>query len=819
MRSALRKESSSEDDSSDSAEVEIVNLKKKNPEFKRRPLPPLKDITSKTLKEVFRYGTGKNPSWICPCCGHSAFKIERLLKHAESHEAEEGLQWKKMLALHRRLPFSEEEEVAKGAGEQAKRVKQSDLRDWSIDSIKTEFLSQFTRFLVAEGLPLSMTESPSLRSLTDTILKLGRAGEGIKLRFGSQDLMPARRQLTPVVAKSCEEIFQNFIEPKLQSVQLTGCTLIQDGRSNINHDPLIASGVQTLLGFVPLGTIDAGAEKKGIAFNVKLVKRYVDDNDLGMGFGRHTYGVCLDGTAANITALQQIERDMHLIPIRCQSHALALLLKKTFLNVFARQIKDAEEIISFVRSHGRVNSTLKKRSGGLVLLRFVPTRFNTHAIALDRLCHPSVKAALTTLATDKEYQEYIADSNKAIKTAAQRFDTIVKSEKDFWEPISFACAVTKPVTAALRLMDTSVVRAQHGYDIWAAIGSRIASVLVDDKWKAVPVETKQKIYRLYCEEWAADHYPVLGAGYLLHPKNMRDVRKMAVDKSLDLPSDDFDEMLRDTKRCIDDVVTRMFEGEDSAVAETKCTSAKNLLDAYINGGGDFATRQFDPKGTADEFWSGSFTLLGRVARIILNIAIAVSDIERLHKVYSNVHTPSRNRLRNELADKLALANLALREERRSEKQEAPKDFRQWLSYIEVSKFDADYDRWVETIRDVQVRVESSVAAGRSEEVEGLAVGTSPDVDMEMVDATEAEPNPIFGEEFYAECAEEPGQTSERFEEEALKRFIEINDPEGDLQAPEETEETQVFGATDLAVRRCLGRMDGMRNVAAKLNIV
>lgn len=165
-----------------------------------------------------------------------------------------------------------------------------------------------------------------------------------------------------------------------------GLTAGQDGRSSQKRNPLLVTNFYAADGSCyPLGSVNAGASRKDAVYIEALLRRYTDKDDpLSQGLGGYVVAAVLDGAPANMVALGELERQYHILKLRCQSHAISLVLKKFILKVFMGLCSRAVALIQFFRTH-TTPSQLAQRYGKLVLLRVIEIRFNTHAMAFLRL--------------------------------------------------------------------------------------------------------------------------------------------------------------------------------------------------------------------------------------------------------------------------------------------------------------------------------------------------------------------------------------------------------------------------------------------------
>jgi hypothetical protein len=701
-------------------------------------LPSLDEITRNTLKTFMNYGKGSNPPYRCPIpdCNFpykSSAGSGRMVKHAENH-ASDSIVWKKMIALHKREQWDDSTSDAMAKKIVRPDVVQTTLDKFSVNTLQKDVQKALARFALETCLPLLMTESPALHEFMDEIMNASRRATSHQLHVKANQLLTSRKTFTPECDKVAASEWSEFANPAIEEAALYGVTLQQDGRSNINRDPLIATGVQGYSKFIPLGTMNAGSQKKDSDFIFNLAKRYLNNDDLGRGFGHYIFGWTLDGAAANISALRQGEEDLFLIVCRCQSHALALLLKKIFLKVFGDLIEKATKLINFVRHHSRVNSFVKEKSGK-VIFRFVETRFNTHALALERL--KEVRPKLAEALSQKEYKDYAKGLPPAGK-ADEKEVTSLLADATFWEELDFALAVTLPITVALRLMDKTNIRARHAHKVWANLGAHLATVLLDAAWSAVEKTKKRKIFALYAQQWDDAHYPVMGAAYFLDPANLAEIREMSKKKEDGDDFEDYDDLISDTQHCIELVIRRKWAGLNEEEIEAKVVKAKQGLDHYIAGSDEFKGRKYDEAESVEGWWTGTRCLLAGIAKIILFIAVTISDVERLHKVYSIVHTPARNRLRDDRVDRFALSNLAMREKRKSSKPEVTGRFDDWFAFTNLSEEVLDdLLRWTQTMMAADRQTRASLNVSGGSEAGGQASGV-PSVDVDNNESLEAE---------------------------------------------------------------------------------
>jgi len=547
----------------------------------RYPIALPASITGETLYTLARLTPGGvNPVWTSPISGKTGQGSTNLHKHVEKLIAKATD--KKITDYAKALQMSKEKHKRPTRKSKAQKLESSAASSSRVPSTSSagvamtvpqapEARAKFAEtpigkalsvgwigrartavstYVIQDAMPLSTPGSSAFQDFVDEILLIGR---NTPSNLRASDLLQDRKSFTATTDALCEHFVAQMHEGILPTAQQYGATLSQDGRSNIRHDPLIATIVETAAGFVPLGTVNAGSEKKDIAFVVELIKRYCDSTDVGANFAPHIIAVVLDGAPVNISALKLVEEELSLVPVRCQSHAVALLIKHVINDVFSETIAEAEAMIKFVRRTGRVHALFRSLTG-LVLFRCIPIRFATHTIACNRLIRTKNKGL--ALFGNEEYSKWLQSANPSKREEADQFLTSWKDDR-LWYRLEFLVAVTLPLVNALRLMDTSKVRAKHVFKIWEKLGVHLAGVLKDSKWSSINKSEKKEIFELYLAAMDNACYPIVYAAYALDPTNLAEVRQLAASRD-DEDAVAWETILEHTKHVLATVIRRQY---------------------------------------------------------------------------------------------------------------------------------------------------------------------------------------------------------------------------------------------------------------------
>jgi len=718
--------------------------------------PDENEMDGKSLSNAFSFLHKTNAVWACPLCAVSQKGITRMHQHAETHLSFPGMltMLSKSVRAHcKQKTIDEFEKRHPSTGE--KNAAETKFKK-SLGVSDRDILCNSVCGAIVDGSnPLNLPEQSWFREVIQTSIDLGfNAAKGRRAKPSGNDLLPSRRTITPLVDVHCKTAIEAFYAPNIAEARSTGATLCSDGRSNINHDPLLAMGVQTARNFVPLGTFNAGIHKKNGEYLKVLSARYLDDADLGEGFGDLIFSNVMDGAPCCISAMKLLEAEEFLVPVRCESHAVALHVKGVVKKCFPVVLANASTLITFIRGKGRVHAIVKD-IGKLAVFRFVDTRFLTHVVACQRLL--KLKSTLRTLSDNDHFKEWAGDQTGKVKLEIEAFEKIV-DDKNFWKEMEFMVQVLQPATQALRLMDQSRIRAKDVNTIWEALEKRLIVTLIDKAHSTVEMSLKQRILKQFTRDRAKAHYPVFDAAWALDTMNYAELSRMSRSSEL-IDLKNWKVVQDNTRDVIGTIICRTLkiakkrelsdnkrlklddglEKDDAKdilaqIREEAKPLTKAAFDefiAYSTGSGKFV--EADTKVDAVTFWVQHGESLKAVALIILNIACTISDVERLHKVYSTIHTSERNRLKGERVDSLSTARIAKRV--MAEPQKA--FFSGVVDFSKLSEADNEgLTTWAEMVAATDRAVQRTV---NEPSAHGTRVDPVPDPELEVEDeAVDAE---------------------------------------------------------------------------------
>jgi hypothetical protein len=493
----------------------------------------------------------------------------------------------------------------------------------------------------------------------------------------------SRRTITPLVDAGCDAIIEEGHKKVLEIAMRYGCTQLSDGRSNIVNDPLLVMGVQAAAVFFPLGAHNAGVSKKHAAYLANVSREYLTRFP---ELSAETFGSVSDGAQSCLNALDLTAESEFLVPVRCQSHAMSLLLKGIAKGPFQDTVEKAGSLINWIRGRPRIHALVKDVSGKAVF-RFVEVRFATHVIACNRLLVLRPNLFGLVLASDG-YAAYKSDQNARDRAEFEKYETLIQNQA-FWNDVKNFCQIAVPATVALRLLDCSHIRTKDVNTIWTSLGKRLAEVLLTTP---VSWECKKEVFDCFKRVRLNAHRPIFDAAWVLDPVNLTKVRAWANHTDTDAERAEWIRMKKNTLDILGMMQRRKLyvnaqkserEKQKRARMSSENTDVqsrssievevdRDALEVEYQSSFDSLTAEFtDYYAGRREFggglvlrtvddWIASDGRLKYFAIRATHMACTISNIERLHKAYAFIHTPERNMLLDPRVDRLTLARIICR---------------------------------------------------------------------------------------------------------------------------------------------------------------
>ena len=533
-------------------------------------------------------------------------------------------------------------------------------------------------FCLEHGLPASLVESPALAELLDVVREVAKSPQTGVAKLTTSELLCGRKTFAACMATFAEGFTKKQSDAKLKLLNGRGATLTVDSRTNVNGVSITVMNVESkAIGMVPLVAVPAESGAKDARAVATMVVKALATSS----FGEQVVCVCMDGASVNVKAFAYLEREENLLTIRCQSHLMSLFIKDLFKLEDFKEVKPGLELLySFVRQNQRVWTRFLELSKSKVLFRPMEIRFASYVTALHRALE--MRNTLLSLLDDKEFKTWLNAQKPEKKDKAKTLNKLIRNTA-FWEKGEFLMRVADPAVWGLRILDQFHVSAGFAASVWDSLGARLLQLMSESKTSSsepdsddasssdssslgefcAPAHMKTAILRAYLTRAEEASCDVLDAAWVCAPRNWDEVTRLA---SSARPADkDSWRAIRASchavfgklaNRCVKD----KDEGKQKRLVLETITALTRELDEYSARSGTFASLEYNGEDS-QAWWTGTTSTLGSYAvKIIQGVVVTISNTERLHKVFSLVHTDKRNRLAHERATQFSQAAFWLR---------------------------------------------------------------------------------------------------------------------------------------------------------------
>jgi hypothetical protein len=424
---------------------------------------------------------------------------------------------------------------------------------------------------------------------------------------------------------------------------------------------MLVFGVEVRGRYTFLGTVNAGVNKKTSSFLKDIAMKFIQDETFHVGFGSTIIAYCVDGAYSCTKSASMLEKDHHIIAVRCQLHAVSLLLKKVlsipYLKEFMKQVQDVTDLFL---SNGRLRCLLKVHSLGRSLKRLIPVRCASHVIALRQLA--SLKGALKLAVEDPIFNEYIADQEAPKQRKCEHVRTVV-DDKVFWLNVNFCIESLTAVVIVMRHFDRSTSMTGYVRYLWSLLSESVAVSFGKSVSEHVDVITKQEILNTVEDTFLGECSHVFDAAYVLNPHFLTDVRRLARSRN-EMDIGEWSDLKESTVSVLTTLISRdlIVRGQEQQQLSVISKVTSELMEYYLQSGSFASVHTVDAAVDVELLWEsiGENTTLKSYAIMILNIAHSVSNVERNHKVTSLIHSSRRASLGCAMVDTLTRGNLSIR---------------------------------------------------------------------------------------------------------------------------------------------------------------
>ena len=651
------------------------------------------------------------------------------------------------------------------------------------------------RLQIRIGAPFCLHEWPAVDDFVDEVVRIGRqypqcfvskssaqySFKRTKVRSEFLDLLSKLFKATEMTLALAQQLYAEYEKPHLTFECLDfGMTLCIDGRSNINHDPMLFSALETAQGFLWQCGTNSGSEKKSAEYMASVIFHFANGtySDHFARFSPHIFASMQDNTASVVKAGRLVEAEGYVVWLNCTLHMVALISTNIFKRVpyAATLLSQLETLTSFIRNRPRVSTMLKtiiadtesaksdaQRTKARVLLRIIPTRMLTARACFQRavLLEEHLSKLFSKTGKLKHYySELDADGRREFDVAAA-----IARDNDFFHGAQFMVEVLTPVLQMLRFLDRQSSKSRDVYKLMRFASESVATVLGQAQFESEPsVRDKQIILEVVADMWDRHQCPGHSASWFLNPRERETLVRIALSPDDD-DQDEYHRAREDTMHVIETIIRRMGKYEakldvDRSIEQASIQLLQYVMDPQSGGFMISAIEALSP----ERWWAAQGNrILCRVARITQVWPAGTGNLERSMKINALVHSKTRNSLTLENADILVrgyVAQVAVDLDP-IWNDEKIADF--WSRFAHLSeKEEADLGRWQTLLAKHTRTVVTTIMSGEARLDDQTAMPPTASTDASESD----EENPpgeleLLGDDEEEEEAEEEPRRSKR----------------------------------------------------------
>eukprot|EP00301_Raphidiophrys_heterophryoidea_P019412 c4353_g1_i1.p1 GENE.c4353_g1_i1~~c4353_g1_i1.p1 ORF type:complete len:299 (-),score=58.41 c4353_g1_i1:917-1813(-) len=269
-------------------------------------------------------------------------------------------------------------------------------------------------------------------------------------------------------------------------------------------------------------TISWAKPKQDASYLKELALSFITSKDRECGFGKHIVAYCVDGAASCLLAARQLQEDHHILSVRCQLHAISLLLKHLFDRVqhCASIITQARRVIDISEQQ----QTSPIAEDALARAIVVEVRCAFHMLALQRL--KALRLALDTAVNDAQWHRYADEQKKSDKVDELLEVVKIIQSSSFWTGVNFCISAFAPIVHVMRIIDQSCSLAGFVRYLWSLLSESVAATFGKRDYSDVPLEAKQQILDIIDDDFLKECTFAFDAAYVLNPRFHSDIMQM-----------------------------------------------------------------------------------------------------------------------------------------------------------------------------------------------------------------------------------------------------------------------------------------------------
>lgn len=489
--------------------------------------------------------------------------------------------------------------------------------------------------------------------------KIGEFGPG----FSPPTYHAMRNDLLQKCYIQVKERVQRVI---LNNIELSGCSIVSDGWSNVQRKPLINLMIVSPRGETFVRAVDsAGMIKSGI-YIADVISSVIEE----VG-AKNVVQIVMDN-AKNCKNASEIltRRYPHVFSSGCNTHSLNLILKDWYKSDdttwFATIVDMVRQLVRFILKRQRVLDIFRPRMSVMLKLP-AETRFCTHFYTFESLLRN--KDAVIHTFTCMEFHDWESTQSGKVREKIKVLKTTLQ-KKNWWNGVMDAYHVMMPVMYAIRNLDQRSPTLGKVWMQWWTVQrslecpEKLEHSVVEKHWR-IPFKSRQRkvLLKYFHARWIGAHTPLHSAAYMLDPEywNMDLMSNVEVVHDFYKVVNTFYDNVDDRVRCIKEMTSfRLKEGLFSNSLVQQMAKEQPAWKWWMMNGGEH------------------YALLRGLAMKVLSQCSSNSGSERNWSMYKYIHSTTRNRLLADRADKLVYMYCNEKILRHIESEEYEEDMPRWM---------------------------------------------------------------------------------------------------------------------------------------------
>eukprot|EP00253_Pinus_taeda_P004216 PITA_04216 len=429
--------------------------------------------------------------------------------------------------------------------------------------------------------------------------------------FGKGYLPPSSETLRTTILKRSKERVTNNLQKIKDSWKETGCTILSDGWSDMNHRPLINVLVSCPKGVLFLKAVDASGNKKTSEYIFKILEEAI------LEVGEENVVQIITDSASNCVGAGKMVMDKYrkIYWTPCAAHCLDLLLhdlaKFPWINETVRRGK---QISHFIFNH-QLTLSLYRNNASRELLRPCDTRFATYYITIKRLVEE--KGSIRGVFCNNEWEK----SHLSKEAKGKELEQVILGNA-FWDNAQKVLKICEPIVDMLCMVDSDTPSMGFFYEGMDRAKEAIAKSFNNEENEYIA------IWEMIDERWKMLHSPLHAAACYLDP------RLFGIERTNDA-----------------EVMNGLYDAVERLVPDREeCSRIREQLRAYRLEEGIFARssavqdRPNIPPGRWWQFYGVETPELQRFAVRILSQGSSASACERNWSSFNHIQSKKRNKL-------------------------------------------------------------------------------------------------------------------------------------------------------------------------------